>query len=99
LGQRLVSGARQTEARQRGEEQLAQAKATQVALIAYKTQVASPEFVEQTARDKLGWSREGETVVQMLVTPAPTPLPTPAPRPTPTPEPTIWEWLWRLIVP
>jgi len=99
LGQRVVGGARLNDARQQSEEQLAHVQATQAALLAQKTRVASNEYVEQSARDKLGWSREGETVVQTIITPAPTPLPTPVPRPAPTPEPTIWEWLWRLIIP
>lgn len=99
LSQRLVGGARLTETHRQSENQLAQAQATQVALLAQKTRVASNDYAEQVARDKLGWSRDGETVVQALVTPAPTPTPTPPPKPAPTPEPSFWEAILRFLIP
>lgn len=99
LSQRIISGARLNEVQTQAEKQNAQAKATQVALIALKTRVASNEFVEDKARRDWGWTREGETIVQAVVTPAPTPTPTPPPTPAPTPEPSFFEMILRFLIP
>ncbi|MBI5302077.1 MAG: hypothetical protein HY868_08070 [Chloroflexi bacterium] len=99
LSQRIISGARLNDVQTQAEVQRAHAQATQVALVALKTRIATNEFVEDKARREWGWSRDGETVVQAIVTPAPTPTPTPPPFPTPTPEPSLLETILRFLIP
>ncbi len=99
LSQRIISGARLNDVQTQAEKQNAQVKATQVALIALKTRVASNDFIEDKARREWGWTREGENIVQAVVTPAPTPTPTPPATPTPAPEPSLLETILRFLIP
>ena len=86
FSQRIVTNIRIDQTEQVYSTRVAQAQATQVALIAEKTRVASPDYAEEVARSKWRWAREGEMVVVPQVTPvAPTPVPVPqafAPKPT-----------------
>ena len=86
FSQRIVTNIRIDQTEQVYSTRVAQAQATQVALIAEKTRVASPDYAEEVARSKWRWAREGEMVVVPQVTSvAPTPAPVPqafAPKPT-----------------
>lgn len=77
FSQRVVTNVHLAQAEQALASQAAQAQATNAALVAEKTRVASPAYAEQFARTKWRWVREGDTLVVTQVTPA---APTPTPR-------------------
>ena len=91
LGQRLVTNARIDQAEKSYQVKVANAQATQAALIAEKTRVASPDYAEEIARSKWHWVRDGETLAVTQVTPvAPTPAPASQPS-APQPATTWWQ--------
>lgn len=59
----------------------------------------SPAYVEQIAREQLGYSREGDVVLQAVL-PPPTPVPTPvAPTDSAPPRAPNWQGWWRALWP
>ncbi|CAG0953325.1 hypothetical protein ANRL3_00387 [Anaerolineae bacterium] len=98
FSQRAVVTTRLDETDQQLTGEIARAKETRAELVALKTRVASEAFVDDQMR-RQGWGRPEDTVVQVLITPAPTPAATPTPRPTPTPEPSWWDTLIKFLIP
>ncbi len=97
FSQRVVTNIHLTQAEQDLEGKVAQAQATNAALIAEKTRVAGPDYAEQVARSKWHWVRDGETLVVTQVTPvAPTPAPS-VPAVTPPPQIPWWQQLFDFL--
>jgi len=97
FSQRVVTNIHLAQTEQDLESKVAQAQATNAALMAEKTRVASPDYAEQVARSKWHWVRDGETLVVTQVTPA---APTPAPSilsSTPAPEIPWWQQLFDFL--
>ena len=65
------------------------------ALMTAVAEAESSSYVEQVAREQLGYAREGDTVlVPILPEATPQPInPTPVPLATPAPEPNWREWV------
>src|SRR5574337_94516 len=84
FSQRIITSLRLSQVEQQLEQQVAQAQATQTALVEKKRLVQSPQYVETYVRSRWHWARAGETVVIPQITLAAPPLvKTPALSPPP----------------
>ncbi len=79
FSQRIQTGMRLQQSEQVLMRRVAQAQATNVALVEKKKRVQSNDFVEDYVRRNWHWAREGDILVIAQITPAPTPTPTPQP--------------------
>jgi hypothetical protein len=95
FGQRVVTSIRLTQSEQAVEQDVAQAQATQTALVEKKKQVQSDIYVESVVR-KWHWAKDGETIVVTQITPAPTPVVT-APQFSPAPEAPWWQQILNFL--
>lgn len=69
--------------------ELARLRAENHQLVAQRDQLQTDAAAERLAREELGWTRPGETLVVVVTA-------TPAPRPPPTAPPSLGSW-WRRV--